>query len=73
MTQFAYNKQAAFNFGSDARLRGISIMDNPYASTEYASWWVNGWRHANTSWGKDVRGRWRIRTLPHVLRSVRSR
>lgn len=66
MGSILYDKIMAFNLGSDARLAGKSVMDNPFICTDFANSWVTGWRHVNTSWGKDAK--WKIRPLPPVNR-----
>lgn len=59
------NRAKAFNVGSDARLKGLSLSDNPYlpGSPQSVSWKA-GWKDADKHWGTRARGP--IKALPQV-------
>lgn len=52
-------KQAAFNAGCDARIRGQSLNDNPHKGRQaVALWatWRDGWIDVDTAWCRQRRG-----------------
>jgi hypothetical protein len=58
----------AFSAGSDARIAGWGLADNPYVSTSdnptrrlYAAW-KQGWRHVEAAFGLD--SKWATLRLP---------
>jgi hypothetical protein len=63
----------AFNRGSDARLRGRPILTNPYSWAEACvacQAWQAGWLDVHSNWGRHVRGRWPVATLPRVAEAA---
>jgi hypothetical protein len=53
----------AFNKGSDARIQGVALHDNPYDCLAKAGWWEKGWIDADKFWAKDAK-RWFPKLLP---------
>jgi hypothetical protein len=57
----------AFNLGSDARLNGYELTDNPHcllsAGFEHDAW-RSGWLYVHRFWGVAAKGRYPVRRLP---------
>ena len=57
----------AFNLGSDARLNGYELTDNPHcllsAGFEHDAW-RSGWLHVHRFWGTARNTRHWVRRLP---------
>lgn len=64
---------AAFNAGSDARLAGAPLTDNPYLgigdAAKLSRAWANGWHDVATYWGRISRRP--VRKLQPVLHAQR--
>ena len=58
--------ELAFNEGSDARLLGRPLSENPYLDMHAHKIWREGWFDVDQNWGSDVKGRWRFRPLRAV-------
>ena len=56
----------AFNQGSDARITGDQLTENPYRKGDRHTWeqWEKGWLDVDRFWG--IWARWPIRKLPEV-------
>lgn len=55
----------AFNRGSDARLAGVPLNQNPYPSdTPDRTAWLRGWIDADMFWGIEVRN---AKPLPPIM------
>lgn len=55
----------AFNLGSDARINGLSLCDNPYPSNGLLTkYWEQGWQDVEQNWGKWAR--WPVTPIPTV-------
>lgn len=55
-----------FGKGSDDRLAGKPLTDNPFWYESELLAWRAGWLHAERYWGVDAK--WPIRKLPAVRR-----
>lgn len=69
MYRYPETAEQAFNAGSDARLAGEPLSENPLDLTvERGLWdmWRAGWRHVNQFWGTLALNRWPVKTLPDV-------
>lgn len=54
----------AFNLGSDARIRGDSLWDDPYAGGILTQFWRQGWHDVDQHWGAWAKGP--VMVLPEV-------
>lgn len=60
-----------FNEGSDARLSGLSVSDNPYIARRNSPEsfaWISGWRDCSRHWGKQAGPHHHVRPLPPLRR-----
>jgi len=55
----------AFNEGSDARINGVCISENPYEGKQATSW-VEGWSDVHNHWGTWVKRRCQPTPRPYV-------
>lgn len=54
----------AFNKGSQARIDGVPVWENPYEDLVLAGWWEKGWWDANDHWGEQAK--WSVTPLPRL-------
>ena len=55
----------AFNVGSDARLRGVHLDDNPFPKDDpHHEGWRRGWLDCHSVFGRDAM--WPTQDLPRV-------